>query len=336
MMRLGQGGASAWSVRARAALIAALAFAVACSEGQPPTAPTPGPPALACPPNVAQSGVVGGSQNVTYATPIAVGGAAPVSTTCTPASGSGFPMGTTMVTCTATDAQSRQATCSFSVALRPLTLTVQRFVAFGDSVTAGEDGRRLQIRFGFVDPLNAYPTLLQSILERDFPDQGIFVANEGLGGRRARDDERRLPTVLETYQAQAVLLLHGYNDLLNDGVRAVDTVVSALRTMVRDSRGRGVHAFLSTITPSRPHVGRFDRTIEPQAIQQTNTKLIAMAREEGAYLVDAFAAFSGRELELVEDDGLHLTAAGNQVLADTFYATIRSAGFASQSLIPHP
>jgi lysophospholipase L1-like esterase len=187
----------------------------------------------------------------------------------------------------------------------------------------------LQIRFGFIDPLKSYPTLLQSKLAVDFPDQGIFVANEGLGGRRARDDVRRLPAVLERHQAQAVLLLHGYNDLLNDGLRAVDVVVSALRTNVRDARGRGVHAFVSTITPSRAHAGRFDRTIDPQAIQQTNTKLIAMAREEGAYLVDAHAAFAGRELELVEDDGLHLTFGGNQALAETFYTGIRSAGFAS-------
>jgi lysophospholipase L1-like esterase len=51
-----------------------------------------------------------------------------------------------------------------------------------------------------------------------------------------------------------------------------------------------------------------------------------MALEEQAYLVNAFDAFTGREGELVGDDGLHLTAAGNQVLAETFYARIRSAG----------
>ena len=40
--------------------------------------------------------------------------------TCTPASGSTFTVGTTAVSCTAVDAASRQAQCSFSVTLTPL------------------------------------------------------------------------------------------------------------------------------------------------------------------------------------------------------------------------
>jgi lysophospholipase L1-like esterase len=291
-------------------------------------APTPpGPPSLMCPANITLAGGVGGAQNVTYATPLPSGGAAPVSTVCTPPSGAAFATGASTVNCTATDALSRQATCSFSVTIQPLTLNVRRFVAFGDSVTAGEDGRRLHIRFGFIDPVRSYPAVLQSILMTDFPDQGASVANEGAGGIRATDDLERLRDVLQKHQPEVLLLLHGYNDLLSDGLDAADPVAFAIRDDIRIAHERGVrHVFASTVTPSRPATGRFNRTIDPRAIQQTNARMAQLVAAEGARLVNTYDVFLGRELELVDEDGLHLTAAGNQLLAETFYAAIRAAG----------
>ena len=303
-----------------------LGLAIACGKG--PVDPTPtGPPSLTCPADISISAVVGGMQSVTYTTPVATGGAAPVTTTCAPSSGTPFQTGATTVNCTATDAQNRQATCSFSVTLQPLLLNVHRFVAFGDSVTAGEDGRRLQIRPAFIDPAKSYPAVLQSMMMLDFPDQGVFVANEGHGGVRATDDARNLAGILQSYRAEALLLLHGYNDLLNDGLRAVDPVAFALRDDIRIAHGQGVqYVFLSTITPSRPASGRFNRTIDPRAIQETNARLVQIASSERAVLVNTFDAFRGREMELVEEDGLHPTVMGSQVIAETFYAAIREAG----------
>jgi len=58
-----------------------------------------------------------GGTNVTYAPPTATSscGTAITNVTCTPPSGSFFPLGTTTVTCTATDAQGNSASCSFQV-----------------------------------------------------------------------------------------------------------------------------------------------------------------------------------------------------------------------------
>jgi hypothetical protein len=61
----------------------------------------------ACP--ASNSGVV------TYVTPTATDNCPGVTVACVPASGSVFPLGTTTVTCTATDASGNTATCSFSV-----------------------------------------------------------------------------------------------------------------------------------------------------------------------------------------------------------------------------
>jgi lysophospholipase L1-like esterase len=315
----------------RAALLLALVLTAGCSD--PPAAPTPPPPpSLTCPANVAVGSVTGGSLAVTYDTPTLSGGAPPVTTVCQPASGTSFSPGTTTVTCTATDARSRQAACSFTVTLTALTLSVQRFTAFGDSVTAGEDGRRAQVRRGFIDPVRAYPAVLQSLLRAEYPGQEITVTNDGEGGRRATDDVDRLPGVLQARNPEVLLLLHGYNDLLAGGRSAVDPVVSAVRSMVRTAHAAAVrHVFVSTLTPSRPATGPFNRAIDLRAIEEVNGRLLQMAAAEGAHVVNAFEAFLGREAELIDEDGLHLTAAGNQRLAETFYSSIRAAGLATGS-----
>jgi lysophospholipase L1-like esterase len=113
---------------------------------------------------------------------------------------------------------------------------------------------------------------------------------------------------------------------MNFGVSAADTVVTALRTDVRNARGRNVrYVIVSTLTPPRQATGPRDRAIDIRAIQETNAKLMAMVASENALLVDAYAAFLGREATLVGDDGLHLTPEGNQVLAGLFYDRVRAS-----------
>jgi len=307
--------------------IVALAVCLAVVGcGGTPSSPTPRPrpPQLLCPASLSVTGVTGNSQSVTYPAPVLASGSTPVTIACSPVSGSTFPTGSTLVTCTATDAYSQVGTCSFSVTLTALTLQAVKFVAFGDSVTAGENS--LPAPGGYsrlvVDVANSYPTKLQSALQRDFPAQGATVVNEGLPGERAAVAIERLEDVLRQHDPDALLLLDGYNDLLAGGVSAAETVADALREMVRVARLEGVtHIFVSTLTPGRSG----SREVNPSAILQTNTLIRLMAVSEGVVLVDNFNTFVGREATLVSGDGLHLTAAGNQVLADTFLAAIRSA-----------
>ena len=298
-------------------------LAAACGDG--PITPTPSEPRLTCPPALNLTGVLGGAQNVTYAPPLTTGGAAPVITTCTPASGTSFPIGISTVTCTATDARNRQAGCIFTVTLNAISLPITRFLAFGDSVTAGEDGRTLQLRPTFIDPVRAYPAVLQALLIADFPQQSPSVLNRGRGGEFATAGVPRLLEELRAQRPEGLLLLEGYNDLLNLGRSGVDQVVEALRTDIRNARTFGVrYVFLSTLTPSRRATGPVNRAIDSRAIQDVNARLTVMAAAENALLVNAYDAFLGREAELIGDDGLHLTAAGNQRLAQLFYTRIRS------------
>jgi lysophospholipase L1-like esterase len=311
----------------RAPLAAALVLVgAACADTPTEPAPARWPstaPGLTCPVAFAVTGVVGGSQAVTYPQPVTTGDTAFESLACTPASGSEFSLGATTVTCRGRDRLGREASCGFVVTLQPSTLGVKTFVAFGDSVTEGQNALpEPGVMPLFVDVANAYPTKLQGKFDADFPGQGITTINEGRGGERATDGVSRLAGVLAQQKPGALLLLDGYNDLLNDQQAAVQPVANAIRDMVRIARAAGVaHVFVSTITPSRPGLLR---TIPSAIIVETNFLIRQVVASEGVVLVDAYDAFFGQESVLVGADGLHLTPAGNEVLAAAFYTAIRN------------
>ena len=87
-----------------------------------------------------------------------------------------------------------------------------RFLAFGDSITAGENGRAGLNTF--VDFPNLYPLKLEGMLNAEYPDQGIVVLNRGYGGDPIERGVERLPGVLEADHGDVLLLLDGYNNLL--------------------------------------------------------------------------------------------------------------------------
>ncbi|HJQ69688.1 MAG TPA: HYR domain-containing protein [Blastocatellia bacterium] len=74
-------------------------------------------PVLTCPPNITQAAPMGTcSATVTYSLPTVNENCSPTPTpTCNPASGSIFPLGTTTVNCSATDASTNTGACSFTV-----------------------------------------------------------------------------------------------------------------------------------------------------------------------------------------------------------------------------
>jgi len=306
--------------------LVAVACLVATGCADNPTGPAPArwssaAPALTCPAAFTVTGVIGTGQAVTFQAPTAAGETAVDDVACVPASGSTFSLGATTVTCRALDRLGRDASCGFVVTLAPAVLGVKTFVAFGDSVTLGENGLAGPAPVpAFIDTPNAYPTKLLATFGADFPGQGITVPNAGKSGERATDGVARLPSVLATYKPGALLVLHGYNDLLNDGLTAAIPVANALGEMVRLARAAGVaHVFVSTITPSHPG----SREIPSDVILETNFRIRQMAAVEGAVLVDAYDAFFGQELTLVASDGLHLTPEGHAVMAATFYTAIR-------------
>ena len=311
-------------------VVLALLAGPGCSNDNPVApgfAPTPDAPDLSCPSSITESGVTGLSRVVHYAPPTPAAGHPPVASSCAPASGTAFPLGETLVTCNARDALGQERTCAFTVTLTALRLTAMTFVAFGDSLTAGENGNAIngpcpsRLRVQCIDVPNAYPTQLARLLRDEFPAQQISVINTGINGRRAEDDVDRLPDVLDEHRPDALLLLHGFNDLLRDGDEAVTEVITALRDQIRIARQAGVASvFVSTLMP--PSSG--SRMIEPEIIEEVNAGLRQMVPAEGGILVDSYPRFLGREAILIAPDGLHLTPAGYLELAQSFFDVIRA------------
>jgi lysophospholipase L1-like esterase len=317
--------------------VALAALVSGCGSPNEPT-PQPGAPTIACPANMTVRGVPGGIQAVSYPAPTVTGGAAPVTTTCTPASGASFSVGTTAVACTAVDASARQAQCSFSVTMTPLLLSVTKYMAFGDSLTEGENGRSPILGLGVIDPTATYPVKLQALLNTEYPGQSITVLNDGISGEPIEDGLVRLPKDLAREYPGALLLLDGYNNLYGQCpfgssgttscAQAISDVAFGIRDMIRIGRRAeyGVnYIFVSTLTPPGPYLGiGKDRRIASDAIVRANTQISAMVRGEGATLVDTYPKFLGYEAEYVDQDGLHLRPAGYQALAESFFGVIKN------------
>src|SRR5439155_3584335 len=89
-------------------------------------------------------------------------GAPPIIVMCSPASGSVFQIGPTHAECVATDQRQRIDTCLFTITLTaPPKISLTRFLAFGDSMTAGEVAAPHTVRGLAVHPELSYPTDLR-------------------------------------------------------------------------------------------------------------------------------------------------------------------------------
>ena len=157
--------------------VIAVTFSAGCSSPmsptpQPPPPPPPAAPTLSCEENINRATISPDGMEISFPTPEARDGQSPVNVSCSPASGTRFPIGETTVSCTATDGLNRQASCQFNVTVaRAPQLQRVRFMAFGDSITAGEVTFPGSTALGptsgklVIVPSAAYPTVLQRLLQ---------------------------------------------------------------------------------------------------------------------------------------------------------------------------
>ena len=307
--------------------VAALAFAImpivltsAC--GSPPAAPPP-PPALriSCPANVDVQSSDGSPVFVSFDPPRAEGGVAPVSASCTAQPGP-FNVGSTGVTCQATDARSQVASCSFVVAVRPPPrLQFTRFLAFGDSLTAGEVS--FGPAFGVFLPNESYPAVLQRRLASYYRFQSPVVINVGSGGEEASTGALRFRNELMRHRPDVVLLMEGTNDLLDrpDIGRGADSALAALRQMVQDAKSMNVKVGLATVPPQRAG-GLRNRDVVARLIPSFNERIRTLAMDEGVVLIDVYDSMKDN-LSLIGVDDLHPTIHGYDVMAGVFLEAIK-------------
>src|SRR5687767_6487354 len=155
-------------------------FAVVAAAGcgsnpiQPPPPPPP-PPELqiSCPTATVRDATSAQGTDVHFDATTVTGGREPYSVQCKPGSSNVFAVGETTVTCTATDADMKQASCGFGVTVRVArTIAKTKFTAFGDSITEGVVRLAPLIMLG---PPDTYPFKLEQMLRERYPSQSIIV-----------------------------------------------------------------------------------------------------------------------------------------------------------------
>jgi lysophospholipase L1-like esterase len=308
-----------------AGCLALLAVAAAYCGGSP-TKPTPPPPptlTLTCPDDISATSPDGNPLPVEFA-PQVSGGQAPVTIGCTPESGSPFDIGTTAVSCTATDSAAQNATCQFSVQVaKPPRLKYTRFMAFGDSITEGSTVSPPAAFPMDVNPPTSYPYKLQKLLAARYTAQDITVANAGRAGERAEDAQGRFDEELKTYAPEVVILMEGTNDLnyfLYPCGTAIEPTAFAMEDMTKAALFAGSRAVLvATIPPMRPD-GPKARC--PDSVIPYNDLVVQLTTRKGASIVDVYSALNRSLFTLIGIDGIHPTDAGYDTIAQTCFDAI--------------
>jgi len=318
------------------AAVFCLALAGSCNSPTAPTPPPPPPPppaaapSLSCRSDVTLRTVNAGGIDFHFDAPSASNGQPPVQVTCTPGSGSVFPIGSTTVTCNASDSLSRTASCTFGVAVAKIPqLSRLRFLAFGDSITAGEvtvpiggGGGAVSSR-QVVVPSAAYPTILAKLLQARYTAQAdnIIVANYGLGGEKAVNARARFIAALNTVRPDAVLLMEGTNDIGLGENGAASGAASEIRNMAAEARLRGMRVFIATVAPGRPGG---TKTIPDVLLVDYANRMRAVAGSEGAVMVDIYQALRTDVFRYIGVDGVHPNEVGYDRIAQEFFNAIQA------------
>src|SRR5205085_1891322 len=129
-------------------------------------------------------------------------------------------------------------------------IKLTRFVAFGDSITFGENGIASSA-FGsrpLFQVTTPYPTALYQLLTARYTSQTFKVDNRGQPAEFASDPgtRSRFDQLVYSGSYDAVLLMEGSNDV-SDGVGGA--AINALRMMVEDAKSAGLTTYLATIPP---------------------------------------------------------------------------------------
>jgi lysophospholipase L1-like esterase len=303
-------------------MVATAALVAGCGDA-PPLPPTPLPLTITCPPRIETQSADGNPVAVTLLPPQTTGGRAPVNVICsTPPQL--FPVGSTAISCTASDTAGQSAFCSYVVAVQgPPKLRFSRFLAFGDSLTAGVVS--LGPTFLLVVAPDSYPARLESMLRLRYRFQASapVVLNDGVPAEFTTEGLRRLRGALLQHRPEVLLLMEGTNDLLDrpDILRGANTAIANLRLMIAEAKSHNVQVALATVPPQRSG-GLRRRDAVAATIPGFNDRIRELAAAEQLVLVDVYNGMKD-DMSLIGLDDLHPTVIGYEVMARIYFEAIQ-------------
>jgi acyl-CoA thioesterase-1 len=171
---------------------------------------------------------------------------------------------------------------------------------FGDSITAG---------YG-VDPGKAYPDDLQNAL--DSHGYHYRVVNSGISGNTTKDGVDRLKEVLALHPAIVIVEFGG-----NDGLRGIPITGTRknLSTIVSTLLQSGTKVVLAGITLP-PNYGA-------DYVQQFNNTFTMVAAQNHVPVIPNIYLHVYAVPNAIQDDGIHPTALGAQLVADNFMPLLK-------------
>ncbi|EWY37086.1 hypothetical protein N825_21815 [Skermanella stibiiresistens SB22] len=195
---------------------------------------------------------------------------------------------------------------------------VLKVMPLGDSITLGwVNGPSLQLegyRAPLWDKFAAQDMMIDYVGQWNTGTPGFIDRDHmGAAGKRADWWAPQIPTVMKTYDPDAVLLMIGTNDVLQEGTATIPTLPGDIRKIIDGVAAQRSDAtiFLSTLPPSGP----------TRPIPEANEAIRAMAAD---------AIKDGLHVKLVEPtltikdlaDGVHPTSSGYAKLAATWFDAI--------------
>ena len=186
----------------------------------------------------------------------------------------------------------------------PVSGPERRILAFGDSLFAG---------YG-VGTENSYPAKLEAALRARGIDARIV--NAGVSGDTSGAGRQRLPFVLDKQEnIDLVILELGGNDLLR-GISPAETRAN-FEAMLAELRDRGIPVLLMGMR-APPNYG-------PEFQRDFDALYGDLAQEYGAELIPFWLETVYQRPELFQDDRIHPTEEGLQVLANDTVAEVAEA-----------
>lgn len=205
-------------------------------------------------------------------------------------------------------------------------LSRTRFLAYGDSFTAGEVTSPVAVTPSGIHsmiliPAASYPSQLQAQLRTTYASQGssIVVHNGGEPSERILDGIQRFQGVFDLYRPEVVLIQEGANGLPQVGP---DTSTGLMRIMVQAAKTGGARVLVGSMIPQVP--GRPRAITALSELLAYNTVLQIMCTQEGVTYVDLYNPMLPEASTLIGADGLHPTEAGYRRMADLFFAAIKA------------
>ncbi|HEX8474670.1 MAG TPA: arylesterase [Pyrinomonadaceae bacterium] len=178
--------------------------------------------------------------------------------------------------------------------------SLPKIVAFGDSLTAG---------LGLAEA-DSYPAILQKRLEAD--GYQYEVVNAGVSGDTSAGGLRRIDWSLEG-NVRVLILELGANDFLRG--QPVSETKKNLSQIIERAKARGAEVLLAGMyTPTSAGV-EYQREI--------HELFRTLAREHNVALIPFFLEGVAGVETLNQPDGIHPNPAGQKIVAETVYKSLR-------------